>query len=170
MTCRRFRTRLSAYLDGELQVPQRDAMRRHLGTCPTCNLELRRLERLAGCLQEMQVPEVPEALTRRILLDASSRMPGPRLPWWARVRFMVLRPVGGVWLTRATACALFLLGITAGTYFGWDACRSARPLASPPEEMSVESTYGLDIFDGAPAGSIEGTYAALALPAEGQQR
>jgi hypothetical protein len=141
-----------------------------LETCPTCNLELNRLERLAGYLQEIRVPEVPQALTRRILIDASSTMLAPRLPWWAGVRFMLLRPAGGVWLARATACALFLLGIAAGSFLGRETCRSSRPPTSPMEGLSAENIYGLDVLDGTPAGSIEGAYATLALPAEGTSR
>jgi anti-sigma factor RsiW len=170
VACQRFRTRLSAYLDGELQVPQRDAVRRHVDTCGNCSLELRRLERLTGYLQEIQAPEVPAALTRRIFIDASRLVFATRRPWWARVRLMPIRPAGGLWLTRAAVCALFLLGIATGSYLGWEAGRSPRPLASPLEGTNAGAVYGLDVFDGAPTGSVEGAYAALALPAEDSSR
>jgi anti-sigma factor RsiW len=170
VACRPFRSQLSAYLDGELQVPRRDAVRSHLEFCPGCRLELQRLERLAGYLREVQTPEVPEALTKRILTAASSTTFAPRRPWWAWVPSMPLVPARSPWLARAAVCFLFSLGAATGAFLGWGTSRSSRPPVSPSDGTSAESVYGLDVFDGTPPGSIEGAYAVLALPAEGTSR
>jgi len=170
VACRPFRSQLSAYLDGELQVPQRDAVRRHVEACSGCSLELQRLERLAGYLREIRTPEVPEALTRRILVAASSTTLAPRSPRWAWVHSLLLGPVRSPWLARAAVCFLFILGVVTGSFLGWESSRPSRSPASPSDGTSAQSVYGLDVFDGTPTGSIEGAYAELALPVEGASR
>ena len=50
---------LQAFLDGELEPVQKDAVRRHLARCPACRQELSRLRLLWFDLEQDEVIEVP---------------------------------------------------------------------------------------------------------------
>lgn len=65
------REQLSAYLDGELTPPERDALARHISACPECTAELARLRGVRALLGALPTPAVP----RSFALPATT--PGP---------------------------------------------------------------------------------------------
>jgi len=58
--------RLSAYLDDELELPERDAVDRHLARCERCRADLASLRRLARGIAEERIPDPPGDLAGRI--------------------------------------------------------------------------------------------------------
>ena len=170
MNCARSRASLSAYMDGVLPERRRDDLQRHLAVCPVCSAELTRLERLTRALQSIPVPEVPEDLAQRVHAEAVMIMSARRPRWWDRIGVALLHPVIDVIPARAAAAILLILGLAGGSFLGWQVSRPTRPSSAAIQEETAESIYGLDVFDGAPAGSIEGAYGTLAPPAEGRTK
>ena len=72
--------RLSAYLDDELDLPERDAVDRHLVRCERCRDELASLRRLARGIADERIPDVPADLAGRVgrAIDAASVVRLPR--------------------------------------------------------------------------------------------
>src|SRR5262249_49928934 len=78
-TCEQLSVDLSAYSDGELEGPEREALEVHLATCGACTKKLSDLKRLRGALSSLSAP-----VTRRgsvlDLLKAEMRNEGVGKP------------------------------------------------------------------------------------------
>lgn len=70
--------RLGAFVDGELQADQAEAVRRHLTTCPTCRSEAEVLARAGALLREAVAAEPspdPEAVWQAVRRRLQAEMP-----------------------------------------------------------------------------------------------
>jgi anti-sigma factor RsiW len=90
MRCGRAEAMMAAALDGELPGRQRDALDRHLTTCPACAAEMARSERLHAALTAVPAeapvpPGLADATLRRIrvLAAEAAERRGRRWTWIA---------------------------------------------------------------------------------------
>ena len=122
MSCRRFRKRLGAYLDGDLRGPEREALRLHLEACRHCAGEADALRSSVALLRGLPPVEAPAHLAQRViarLRDGEGRGGWlERASAWPSVRSLAV-PVAG-----AAALALAALG--------------ARQLVAPPGPDAAE--------------------------------
>ncbi|MBI3947929.1 MAG: zf-HC2 domain-containing protein [Armatimonadetes bacterium] len=112
MSCRRIRSRLSEYMDGELAALEGARVREHLARCPRCAAEAEALRRVAGVARRVGAYEPPPNLRARldaVVLAGLSREQ-VRVPWSQRFQ-AVLAPAGTL---AAAAAALFLAVRLAG--------------------------------------------------------
>lgn len=85
MSCPEFRTRLSAYHDGELDAADRDEVTDHLAGCPACRAYLDELGRLSDVLQQGRQTRLSPGVWDRIAAAAGAVRPRRRVPWVLRV-------------------------------------------------------------------------------------
>jgi mycothiol system anti-sigma-R factor len=103
MQCEEIRSRLDAYVDGEIAEPERVLLREHLAECPECGPEMAALERLRdGIRRAAPVYRAPEALRSRIRAALRTE---------ARAEAPAARPAPG-WLAYA---ASILLAVAVGS-------------------------------------------------------
>ena len=101
---------VGAYLFGSLDIEERAAFERHLGTCDACQAEVLRLAPLPGLLGRLSLEDVEN------LDDVPDCPPRPR---YHRRRVLV-----------ACAAVLVLLALTGGSFLLWPP--QAPPVAAPP--------------------------------------
>ena len=87
MRCEEVRTRLDAYLDGELSETERPQLRDHVAGCVDCGPELAALERLRdnirGAAPRYRAPPALRSQIRSaIRREEAAHMPAPRAPGW----------------------------------------------------------------------------------------
>jgi anti-sigma factor RsiW len=101
MNCAEMRPKISAYLDGELESAEQDAVAAHLAVCPACDAYLRDVRHIGRLLRQDEGCQLPEDMWRRIAAAAQGARPRKRR--WA-----------GGWPARAAAVAagflLYMLG------------------------------------------------------------
>ncbi|MEW5946085.1 MAG: zf-HC2 domain-containing protein [bacterium] len=157
--CGYVRCRLSACIDGELSGKDMKIVLSHVESCSGCRRALDELKMLDPLLREYDVPSVPENLIKNIMTEAGRRtageFPGVRdvpAAWTARI---------GPAFSRAAVAAVLMIGLAAGSFFGWSAGRgkSAPSASDDPGSVNVEVVYSLDVFGAAPYGSIESAFA-----------
>lgn len=104
MKCDEVRKRLSRFLDGELNVREKELVSRHIEQCPGCRQELAALEADRAILRTAQMPETPAYLVTRVMAEVRSQTSGRQRtsPFWAR----------------AFATAAAVLVVVAGAWFG----------------------------------------------------
>jgi len=97
MRCDEVRTRLEAYIDGELAEVERAPLRGHLVDCPECGPEVAALERLReGIRRSAPAYRAPEALRSQIRfalrqeVAASTRAARPAPGWLAYAASLLL--------------------------------------------------------------------------------
>jgi hypothetical protein len=125
---------ISAYLDDELAVEERQAVDRHLALCERCRRDLASLKVLARAVADEPVPDLPPDLAERIgrRIDASA------LPFPKRRRYLVPASIA------ATIGAIGLLAVVQ-----W---RQRAPEAPAPRPEAVaEGEAGQDRKQDAPA-------------------
>jgi anti-sigma factor (TIGR02949 family) len=89
MRCKKAIEQLSAYLDGQLTAPEREAVRSHLAECARCRAELEALERTARALADLPRLQAPSDLRDRVMgkvagvAPAEARPPRWRMYWGA---------------------------------------------------------------------------------------
>jgi len=74
---RRYRDRLSAYLDGELDAAALGRLKRHLDDCDPCRAELEELRATVAALQQMPAPAAQRSFTLTPEQAAAPRRPSP---------------------------------------------------------------------------------------------
>lgn len=102
MDCKIARRAMHEYLDGASEAGQLSALKHHLSECASCRHHLDRLAQADALIRSVQVPDLPDDLTDKIMASL------PRLP--GRTRFML-------WLKRhpAAAVAVFFLFMMMGS-------------------------------------------------------
>ena len=110
MTCRGVRSRLSAYLDGDLPAAEARALAHHLGGCVDCARRWRSLRAAVALLADMPPLPRPDGIASRVMdrIEVESRGPGLALlfrPFWAA------RPLI---LPSLVPAALVLVSVLAG--------------------------------------------------------
>ncbi len=58
MACRELVAAITTYLDGELDPPQRDSIRRHLAECTGCSRVIDQFQRTIGALGQLSTDDV----------------------------------------------------------------------------------------------------------------
>lgn len=85
MNCKQINTKLSAYLDGELDGTEMLLVRSHLTDCGDCRTELEMLRRVKQMLGELAMPEVPTHLESRLMESVFASDKKPKIsaasPW-----------------------------------------------------------------------------------------
>jgi anti-sigma factor RsiW len=125
MKCEEVKTRLTAYLDGELSVAEADAVREHLSACEQCAAEYKALA----------------ATWEALLVDEDAAPPaGFRKEFWQKVEAEQKhaepsRPVFRRLLKWSPAMAA---GFTVAFLAGWLSARSVQPSDTP--DAATQST------------------------------
>jgi len=124
--------RLGAYYDGELSGAARAEMERHVGQCPSCAAELKRLGRLSELFSAATAPKLPPAALRRFH-DGIDTIPMADLRRVAEICGAIAASillVCTVWLVRGRP-AIDVIPV-------WETVAVARqemPTAAPEEEL-----------------------------------
>lgn len=117
--------RLSAYLDGALNVRDLERVQAHLETCPACVREYDELVALRGLLRSLPEPAVPEGFVQRLHWRLTREVAQGARAGRRDLLAAVSRPAS---LRLALACAalLLVLGLPLGWVARWGA--HERPL------------------------------------------
>jgi anti-sigma factor (TIGR02949 family) len=110
MECENVRTKLKAFVDGELEGAEQEAVRDHLDGCPECLRVAGQLEKLPDVLQAWKAGEPPNDLYARL----QSELEGRR-SWWRKI----LTPAfaGKAALRFAEAAAIVLITLAVSRHF-----------------------------------------------------
>ncbi|MDE2312994.1 MAG: zf-HC2 domain-containing protein [Elusimicrobia bacterium] len=73
MTCVECRENLSAYADGALNFPERQAIGGHLEACPSCRAELDFIQSMKAAVAGLPSPRMPADLKAALLAEAKRR-------------------------------------------------------------------------------------------------
>jgi hypothetical protein len=90
------RSRLSAYLEGELSAREESALAAHLAECPPCSAELRALRRAVDLLHQLGTPELPSDIGGAVLERLRAGEGGPRRSSVIWVRFAPFALAAGI--------------------------------------------------------------------------
>lgn len=96
-----FEELLSAYHDGELSPPEREAIEHRLAASPEARQQLLELRRLSGLLHELPQAKLPQEFSRQVLREAEREMLIPRL----RGTTPVARRRSWLWITAGVAAS-----------------------------------------------------------------
>jgi anti-sigma factor RsiW len=140
MDCSNIRSKLSAYVDGELSPETKSLVAQHLQSCAGCRDELSRLQSVDTELDRLADVEVRPYFSTRLHQRLADRRASRRSRWLGRM----LVPTG--------AAVVMLLAAVAGTHLG-QSLYSRRPLSTPQNTTVASSTSALDLLDG-PGGSF----------------
>ncbi len=138
MKCHQVIDRLSSWLDGELAEAERQAVDRHVETCPACRLELDRLRADRQVLVSASRPEEPPFLAARVMAEIRSTRRAP-------ARGLLRRA-----LVPVAAALLIAVGAGAGTLLGTGLARSGQAEANELTDNNDDLT--LEVY----ASAIEG--------------
>jgi len=86
MECEEVRESLSAFLDGELNEYEREAVRAHVERCSDCARELTALRQVSALYRRLEDPEPPVDLEERVLAQVR-RFRASGVPFWSRFSF-----------------------------------------------------------------------------------
>ncbi len=162
MKCSTVQTLLNCYHDAELDSEKRAEVEHHLAACPMCREALAQLEGVAGTWVAFKTPPMPEGFAERVMRQARKRatprsVPGwsewPFLRWWWEQSFAM----------RAAAAATVAAGLAVGSILGF-----SNPSANASSHVNPPGAVGESVaaLTGAPHGSLEQNYLALAFPSE----
>jgi hypothetical protein len=130
--CEAITTRLDDFLDGRLQVSERDAAERHLSECAECRGRLDRAQRLQSLLARYPVPDPDADLAQRVLARAVS---GRR----ARARGARLIAGGFVAAFAASVFTVIYTGLLV------DAPRTEIAAGLPTVTMALDETRTINL-------------------------
>lgn len=128
MECENVRSKLIAFVDGELENAEQKAVREHLDGCPECYRVAGQLEKLPGVLRAWKAGEPPEDLYTSL----QSKLDG-RESWWRKV----LTPAfaGKAALRFAEAAAIVLITLVVSGRF-----QKPSP-AQPDDDLATINLY-----------------------------
>jgi len=141
MRCFKYRKRIGAYIDGELDQKRTEILERHLAACSRCSTELAEFrEQWAGFAEIERHPSIPPGLRASILDSLEKREKSS----WLQLRRDLIFQI-------ACAGACFFIGIVAGATISWqelsenmviiDSCESEMKLVS---ETFNSTAFGPD--------------------------
>ena len=147
---RRFRDRLSAYIDGRLEQRDREDLDRHLVACPDCRRDLSELRATVQALQDLPQAEAPRSFA---LTPGHLERPAPAAPPRPAPGLMTGLRLAAAALTVALVAVVFVdLG---GVADDETADRAAR---SGESAQPAESQFGAEPYDtGTPGAEDSGT-------------
>lgn len=96
MTCSEVREQLSAYYDGELAEPLREAVAEHLEQCARCRAEITGFRKLSELTAELRTPEPPAEMWQLLerQLDTGAKPVATRYVPWRVVTIAAVLLVG----------------------------------------------------------------------------
>jgi hypothetical protein len=120
MECEDVRKRLKAFIDDDLEDPERTAVRDHLEGCRECSRAARQLGRLGEVLHAWKAANPPEGLSDRLKARLKSRE-----SWWRTV----LTPAfaGKAALRFAEVASVVLVTLAVSSHF-------RKPQIAPPDD------------------------------------
>lgn len=146
--CAKWEEALSAFVDGQAEPAEAEAVGLHLKTCPDCARQLRWLKAAKAGLQALPQPAMPADLKAALLRAVRPKEPALAAAW-RRLQEAFRTPAGyGMSAAFAAACAVLVFN------------------TGPAEELALEdalaahSAYALTM----PASSPETLYASLSEP------
>jgi anti-sigma factor RsiW len=69
MTCKDIKTRLPAYMEGDMPPEEKEGLERHLESCPSCSTALAELKRAVELVQNVPEVEPPPWLKTRVMVQ-----------------------------------------------------------------------------------------------------
>lgn len=141
MSCQIFEEMLSAYIDGELSLQDKEALGKHLATCDSCRGALSEIMSVKTAIQAVPLEEIPPGLHEMIMCNLTPRKSGFLNTVFERVSHWTLRQ----WVPTVAAAMVLVVFLSAGGG-AWYANRklgldvAGKPLASGTKtDESVES-------------------------------
>ena len=167
MTCQDVRKMLNAFVDHELPAAKHERVTAHLAQCEACRETAARLETMAVLIGEARGPELPEGLSRRILVQARARLSEQPSRAAAFFRWWNAEPS----LVRAAGVAAVCAGLLLGLLLGADlwAEKNGSEMVVNTAVADPVAIYQLNYFGGAPSGSLEQAFLGPP-PAPGEKR
>jgi anti-sigma factor RsiW len=158
MRCPTAKRKMTAFLDGELPIKEREALSMHLESCEKCRIELNQMSEVSDYLDLVKEVTPPPFLAARVKqrikdLKKAERYP---LPLFGRA--------GRAGLATA-AVAVLSVSVLVGGRLGRGIYELKADRASR-EEVEIVDFLGMGSFDGASEGSLVSAYNDL-LTAEG---
>jgi anti-sigma factor RsiW len=143
MTCRESSNLLPLFLDGELDSHQMRAVALHGSRCPTCESELRALERLQELVSDTINARADEIDLSNFWPAVERELGSARISWWTRARLWWGETDHG-WLIRMPAyAALAAVAILALLLFTRTPPSSVEPdaarIAAVDNAASIDS-------------------------------
>jgi anti-sigma factor RsiW len=86
MNCREASNLLPLFLDGELDPRQMRVVAMHSMRCPTCEVELKEMERLQLLVSDNLKKRVDQVDFAPLWPAVERRITDVRIPWWSRLR------------------------------------------------------------------------------------
>lgn len=161
MICHRCRSRLGAYLDGELSPGEHTAVEDHLVTCPACRERLGLLRGLAEMLRTaLPAGPVPDDIAVTVLRrarqverrGAAPEAPSRRVDGWSPIQWVR----GLSWPMRAATCAAVVAALGIGLSLG-----RGREGDRLPGTAVRPDVCGLEWFGPNPPESVVSIHASL---------
>ena len=146
MKCREVRRKLSAYMDGELNLYEKKMVETHLRSCTECQHELEILKETWEEIGALSLPEAAPYFYARLKARMKELEKKKRLSWVERV------------LIPASAVVVIVLGIFIGSTVSRNG--NLQAANSSAEEELVSSLY-LNSFDDFPNSSLGEVYIEL---------
>ena len=106
MNCKSTVGMLSAYIDRERGIEERDAVRSHLADCDRCRVEERDLRALKGLLLGVRAPEPAADFEHRLMSRLHQEASVPARPRFAFPSLGSLRPIAWGYAGLASAAAM----------------------------------------------------------------
>jgi anti-sigma factor RsiW len=106
---------LSAYIDRELGVEERDAVRVHLAECDRCRTEERDLRALKGLLLGVRAPEPAADFEHRLMTRLQQEAAVPVRPRFVLPSLSALRPLAWGYAGLASAAAMAITFVAIQT-------------------------------------------------------
>lgn len=106
MNCKSTVGMLSAYIDRELGVDERNAVRLHLADCERCRVEERDLRALKGLLLGVRAPEPAADFEHRLMSRLHQEAAAPARPRFVFPSLPALRPMAWGYAGLASAAAM----------------------------------------------------------------
>lgn len=153
MKCRSIQKKFSAYQDKELKPQEQEEISRHLLSCPSCQEQYEKLERVWQTLRELEEIHPDPWFYRQLVRRIGQPRERGLLP--SLQRFFQLLP------SPAIASILLVIGILAGAYLGNILARSSVYLSRYSQTTYSEQMgdiISLRAFDPIPPGTLGDGY------------
>lgn len=124
-TCGKVRESLSAYVDGELTVDQRQRVDEHISACTRCATEAQAMQALAVAARAVPDVEPPRSLRSRIAAATTGAKRVPAAAAFRRWLTDALAPRTVRWSVAAVTAGVVVAGVILGTPSGREKARVA---------------------------------------------
>jgi anti-sigma factor RsiW len=135
---------ISAYLDQEVGLAEKNVFEAHLRGCSSCSHTLEEMRLLRAAFAKSEHHSAPYGFATRVMARAAE-LEKRKTPW--------LVP----FFTRLAEAAVLLIIITVGILAGKVMTHSSSAAIT----TNIASSLSLDLFDATPPGSLGGAYLAM---------